>query len=98
MRFAGHGFETLVFLRLQVFQQYLLSGLEYIDRTYFGLFGAPGFGRAGYIIPGSLACGIIVWSRRAAEIAQSEKPLTCLYLCSSLEVANAASVSKFAVG
>ena len=29
-------------LRIQVYKQYLPWGLQYVNKTYFGLFGSPG--------------------------------------------------------
>ena len=36
-------YQELLSLGLQVYKYYLLWALKYIDMTYFGLFGAPGF-------------------------------------------------------
>ena len=35
---------NILSLALQVYTQYLLWGLKSINSTYFGLFGAPGYG------------------------------------------------------
>ena len=41
---AGAGDAGFLSLELQVYRYYILWALKYIDMTYFGLFGAPGFG------------------------------------------------------
>ena len=55
-----------VALRLQVYEEYLLWALKYINMTYFVLFGAPGLeygpGRISAGFPSFLDFGLWGWS------------------------------------